>query len=529
MMETGQPLHFYDADKLGNAIGVRMASNSEKLVTLDEKERILTSEDIVIINENDEAIGLAGVMGGYSTEIDENTKNVVIESAIFNPYNIRYTAIKHLKSEASNRFEKGLDVNRTYLAVDRACYLLQEYADGSVNKGMVEYNTLDRNDKVVNISLDKINSVLGFNLTSEEVKNIFDLLEFKCKFENNIFTVYVPTRRIDINIEEDLIEEVSRIYGVDNIKSTLPYFESVVPTYDKTVRIIKDKLCSLGLSEVMTYSLINEKNIFKFTNDEFGLIKVMDPMTEERKVLRHSLIHSLTEVYNYNKSHGLKDISIFEVGAGFSLIDENYIEEKKLCGLMSGEYNLGITSEKIDFYILKGVIEDLLDYLGYRNRYSFIISDLPSEMHPTKSLMINVNGKNVGFFGQVHPNIYKEEVYVFEINLDHLLDIKTGKIKYKDYSKYPSVSKDVSFILDKNIDNEDVINTIRKSAGKLLSKVSVFDYYEGDKIEENKKSIAYSLLFESYEKTLSDEEITPVFNKVIETVVEKHNAILRDK
>lgn len=529
MLETGQPLHFYDADKLGKCIGTRMAKNGETIKTLDDKIRILTNEDIIIVNDKDEAIGLAGVMGGYSTEIDENTKNVVIESAIFKPFNIRYTAIKHLKSEASNRFEKGLDVNRTYLAIERSCKLLNDYANGSVCKGVLEYNSLSKDDKCINITLNKINLVLGLKLTKEEVIDVFNKLEFNVKCNKEAFEVNVPSRRIDISIEEDLIEEIGRIYGVDNIEGTLPYFETEVPFYDNRIKIIRDKVISLGLSEVKTYSLINEKDIFKFTSDEFGLIKIKDPMTEERVVLRHSLINSLLEVYNYNKSRNNKDLSIFEINKGFSLIDGNYIEENKLCGLLVGDYNLGINNEKVDFYVVKGIIEETLNYLGYENRYSFINGEFPAEMHPTKTLFININGKNVGFFGEVHPNISKDEIYVFEINLDYLLDIKTGKIKYKEYSKYPSVSKDLAFILSRDINSLDVINTIRKSGGRFLTNIDVFDYYEGDKIDKNKKSIAYSLTFESYDKTLSDEEINPMLNKIIENVIKNHNGILRDK
>ncbi len=529
MLETGQPLHFYDADKLGKVLGCRMAHNGEKIMTLDNQERLLTEDDIIIINSKDEPIGLAGTMGGFNTEIDNNTKNVVIESAIFNPYNIRYTSIKHLRSEASIRFEKGLDVNRTYLAIERSCKLLEEYACGNVLTGLLEYNTLSKDPKIIKITNTKINNVLGSNLKDANISEVFDKLKFKYKLKDGLFEVSVPTRRIDISIEEDLIEEVGRIYGVDNIESKLPYFESIVPKYDNKERLIKEKLSSLGLSEVITYSLINEKDIFKFTTDEFGLIKVLDPMTEERCVLRHSLISSLTNVYDYNKSHGIKDLSIFEIGNGFSLRDGNYIEEKKLCALLTGDFNLGISNEKVDFYIVKGIIEDLLDYLGYRNRYSFVKGNLPEEMHPTKSLFINVNGRNIGYFGAIHPNIYKEEVYAFEINLSYLFDIITGKIKYKEYSKFPTVTKDLAFILSKDIDSEEVINTIRKSAGRLLSNVTVFDYYEGDKIDNNKKSIAYSLEFESFEKTLSDDEINPIFNKIIENVVKNHNAVLRDK
>ena len=528
MLETGQPLHFYDADKLGKVIGARNAINGEKLVTLDNQERMLTSEDIVIANDS-HAIGLAGVMGGLDTEIDENTKNVVIECAIFNPHNIRYTSKKLLRSEASIRFEKGLDVNRCYMAIERACNMLQNFASGEVMDGMLEYNTLDRNEKVIEINLDKINSVLGYSLNKEDVINVFEKLNFKVTEKSGLFKVTIPTRRLDINIQEDLIEEVSRVYGVDNIKSTLPIFESSASIHNKKDRTIRNIMVSEGLNEVVTYSLINEKDLFKFTNDEFGIIKVLDPLTEDRIALRHSIITSLLDVYKYNKARNIKDLSIFEISKCFSLINGEYIEESKLAFLCTGAYTEGLNKDYYDFYVVKGIVENLLDSLGYKNRYSFVVNNFPEEMHPTKSAYINVSGKVVGFFGQVHPRVSKEEIYVCEINLDVLFENKVGKLKYKEVSKYPGISKDVAFVLDKEIPNELVMNTIKQAGGKLLSKVEVFDYYEGDKIDKDKKSIAYNLYFESNERTLLLDEIMPLFEKIIEAVIKKHNAILRDK
>ena len=528
MLETGQPLHFYDADKLGKVIEARNARNGEKVVTLDGQERILTSDDIVITNGKS-PVGLAGVMGGLDTEIDENTKNVIIECAIFNPSNIRRTSKKLLRSEASIRYEKGLDVNRCYMAMERACNLLQNYASAKVLDGMLEYNVQDRKDKVIKITLDKINSVLGYNLTVKDVKEVFEKLNFKVSEKDGVFKVEVPTRRLDISIVEDLIEEVSRVYGVDNINSTLPIFESKASRYPKKDRIVRDIMVSEGLNEVVTYSLINEKDVFKFTNDEFGIIKVLDPLTEERTVLRHSMITSLLDVYKYNKARNNKDISIFEISKCFSSINGEYVEENKLAFLVTGAYTEGLNPLYHDFYSIKGIIENLLDTLGYRNRYSFEVRALPEEMHPTKSAYINVSGKIIGLFGQVHPRITKDEIYVCEINLDALFENKTGKIKFKEVSKYPGISKDVSFVLNKDVINADVIATIKQAGGKLLSKVEVFDYYEGDKIDKDKKSIAYNLYFESNEKTLELEEIMPIFDKVIESVIKKHNAVLRDK
>ena len=527
MLELGQPLHFYDADKLGKVLGARNAHTGEKIVTLDNEERILDKDDILIVNDDKPAC-LAGVMGGLDTEIDENTKNVVIECAIFNGSNIRRTSKKLVRSESSIRYEKGLDVNRTYMAIERACHLLEKYASGSVLSGMLEYNTLSRDEKKVTISLDKINSVLGYTLTVDDVKEVFKKLDFKVKEKDSTFEVLVPTRRIDVNIPEDLIEEVSRVYGVDNIESTLPIFESTPSKHSNIDRIIEQKMVSLGLNEVVTYSLISVNDVFKFTNDEFGIIRVLDPLTEERTVLRHSMITSHLEVYKYNKARNIKDLSIFEISKCFSKINDEYIEEKKLACLLTGTYTEGLQEEKYDFYVVKGIVESLLDYMGY-SKYSFVVKELPEEMHPTKSAYISVGNRVVGLFGQVHPKIVKDEVYVIEINLETLLELKRSRVKYKEVSKFPGITKDVAFVLPKEVTSAEVIDTIKQGGGKLLTNVKVFDYYEGDKIEKGKKSIAYSLYFESLEKTLSDQEVLPLFDKIIELVTKKHNAILRDK
>ena len=372
MIETGQPLHFYDADKLNGMLEVRMAEEGEKLVTLDNQERVLSSEDIVISNGK-EAIGLAGVMGGLTTEISDETKNVIIEAAIFDSVKVRRTSNKILRSEASNRFEKGLDPNRTYMAIERACKLLEEYADGEVQKGTVVYDTTDKNPKDIDITIKDINDLLGTNITVEDTVDVFRKLGFESKVKGDVITVTVPTRRIDISIKEDLIEEVGRIYGVDNIQGTLPNGTMRLGHVDKTDRQIREKLYELGLNETLTYALISKNDVHKYTYDEFDAVELLDPMTEERNVLRYSLIPSLYRTYDYNKAHSIKDVSIFEIGKGFWKINGEYGENKKLCALMTGDYFLGVNNKRpVNFFVMKGVVEEVLDFLGYGNRYSFV-------------------------------------------------------------------------------------------------------------------------------------------------------------
>ena len=410
MLEVGQPLHYYDADTLNGCLEVRMAEENEKLTTLDDIERTLSSEDIVI-SDGKKAIGLAGVMGGAETEITENTKNIMIESAIFDNVKIRKTSKEILRSEASNRFEKGLDPNRTYMAIERSCHLLEKYADAKIVGGLVKYDTTSLEDTKIDVSLEKVNRVLGTTISKEDVLDVFRKLAFECEVNGDKITVSVPKRRIDISIEEDLIEEVGRIYGVNNIEGKLPSLPLKQGSYNKKLRNIRNKMIDLGLNETLSYILVNDKEATKYTTDNVEIVKLLDPMTEERNTLRYSMIPSLVKIYEYNKARSQKDVSIFEIGKGFYKKDEQYGENLKLCALMTGERYLSVKSKQVDFYDIKGVAEELLDYLGYAGRYSFVVKDeLPKEFHPYQTAQISVNNDVVGIIGKLHPNCTKDNV-----------------------------------------------------------------------------------------------------------------------
>ena len=527
MLESGQPLHFYDADKLNNEIEVRMAQEGEKLTTLDNIQRTLTSNDIVISNGK-EAIGLAGVMGGLDTEVTENTKNVIIEAAVFDSVKVRVTSNKILRSEASNRFEKGLDPNRTYMAAERAAKLLAEYAEGTVVTGTVKYDTTNVKPKTIEITFENITDVLGMKIPNEDILEVFRKLGFTYEVKDEKVYVTVPTRRLDISIKEDLIEEVGRIYGLDNIQGKLPTVPMKEGSLDKTDREIRNKMISLGLNETLSYVLVREDEADGFTTDEFEKVKLLDPITEERSTLRYSVLASLLKIYEYNKARNVKDVSIFEIGKGFYK-KENYGEDKKLAILMSGKYYLGIENKKdVDFYVVKGVAEEILDYLGYSGRYSFVLPNkMPKEMHPGQTAAISVNNDIVGMVGKLHPSIEKEDVYVLEINLDKLLSKRTGKMKFKEISKYPEIAKDLAIVVDKNISADEIAKLIKKAAGALLTKIEIFDVYEGVNIPKNKRSIAYSLSFGTMDRTLTDEEINNIMSKVIENLQNKIGAELR--
>ena len=527
MLETGQPLHFYDADKLNGMIEVRMANEGEKLTTLDSQERTLTSEDIVISNGK-EAIGLAGVMGGLDTEITENTKNIIIESAVFDSVKIRKTSNKILRSEASNRFEKGLDPNRTYMAIERACHLLEKYAEGTVVGGTAKYDNIDKEEKKIDITVENINSILGTVIDKKDILDVFRKLDFKYEDNEEKITVIVPTRRIDISIKEDLIEEVGRIYGVDNIEGknmTLPIRKG---TFDRTSREIRNRIINLGLNETLSYILVNSKEAKMFTKGENEEIRILTPLTEEKSVLRQSIITSLYKIYNYNKARNVENISIFEIGKTFYKNNEEYIEENKLACLMEGDYYQGLESKKVDFYVIKGITEEILDYLGYAGRYSFVVNDkIPGDLHPGKSAIISVNNDAVGIIGRVNPQICNDEVYVMEINLDKLLDKKVGKMKYKELSKFPYVKKDLAVIVDKDVLAQDLQKVIKSSGGHLLQDSKVFDIYMGKGIAEGKKSIAFTIELGSNDKTLTDDEIVSTMNKIVEGLEKKFGAELR--
>ena len=528
MLELGQPLHFYDADNLGDKLIVRMAEPNEKLITLDNQERTLSPDDIVI-SDGKKAVGLAGVMGGLNTEVEETTKNVIIEAAIFDSVKIRKTSNKILRSEASNRFEKGLDPARTYMAMERACRLLEKYADGKVITGTLTYDVTDNKEKEIEIEYQFINDVLGANITKEDILDVFSKLKFKTIAKEKSVIVTVPTRRIDLSIKEDLVEEVGRIYGVNNIQGKLPVVPMKMGTVNKTMRKIRHKMSDLGLNETLTYILINDKEVKKFTTDEFEPLKLLDPITEDRNTLRYSMIPSLYKIYEYNKARENKDVCLFEIGKGFWKKGEQYGEDQKICVLMTGTYYQKIGyHERINFYDIKGVAEELLDFLGYNGRYSFVLPrQMPKEFHPGQTAEISVNNDIVGIVGRIHPEIEKEAVYVMEINLDKLLAKRVGKMKFKEISKFPVIKKDISILVDKKITSKELETKIKKKAGKLLLDIKLFDLYEGKNIlDKSKKSLAYSLTFGDQNKTLNDEEINNTMEKIIEDL-EKSGIELR--
>lgn len=531
MLEYGQPLHFFDKEKLGDKIIVRDANNNESITTLDNKERTLTENDIVISNAK-EAIAIAGVMGGQNTEVDNNTKTILIESAIFDPVSIRYTAQnQNLKSEASIRFGKGLNYEYTDLAINRACQLLEKYANAKVLKGIVKYDNVEKKEKIVKFKSEEINKMLGIKISENDMEKELDRLDFKYEKNNDEFIVTIPKRRLDIDPNiNDIAEEIGRLYGYNNLVSTLPKTNIRKGGYIGDVKYRKEfskRLRTLGLNETKTYTLTSPDmaSTFKYEEKENAILP--NPMSIDKSVVRTTLIPSLINVYNYNKTRKVEDIMLYEISKTY---DKNYNEDIKISILMRGNYIINKWQNnkiKIDFYIIKGIIENLLDYAGFKNRYEFQVDNIPN-MHPGMSARILLDREQLGIIGRVHPSTIKDEVYVAEISLTKL--IKPIKpIKYKESSKYPEIKKDMAFIVDKNTTSKEIETEIKRAGGRLLTNIEVFDVYTGENVGVNEKSIAYSLTFSSNEKTLTDDEVMEVFNNIINKVETKLNAKLRNE
>lgn len=532
MLEFGQPMHFFDYDKLGNKILVRDAKENEEVITLDGKNRILTPNDIVITDTN-KPVCIAGVMGGENTEVEDNTKTILIESAIFDGISIRNTANRlNLKSEASIRYGKGLNYEYTKMAIDRACHLLEKYAGAKVLTGIVIHDKLDKTPKQITFASGEVSNLLGLTLTNEDIKTELNRLDFKYEYNDNKFTVIIPNRRLDIDpYVNDIAEEIGRLYGYHNLKSTLPKTNTRRGVYVGDVKIRKDvskRLRTLGLNECKTYTLTNPDMAKMFKYDNRDNIILPNPISIDKSVVRTSIIPSLLNTYQYNKSRGVKDVLIYEISKTY---DTNYQEISKVAMLLKGSYISnswqGININ-VDFYLVKGIIENLFNYLGFKNRYSFEVISIP-ELHPGISAKILVDREEIGIIGKLHPNISNDDIYVCEFNLTSLYNKKIKPIKYKETSKYPSIVKDVSFIVDKDTMAIDIENTIKKAGGRLLESIYVFDYYAGDKIDSSKKSLAFKLTFTDSSRTLEEKEVMDIFNKIITEVSTKHNAILRDK
>ncbi len=532
MLEYGQPLHAFDYDKIGtDKIIVRRAKNGEKLVTLDGELRELLDSDLVI-TDGDKPIALAGVMGGLDTEIDENSCKVLLESAAFDPVRVRRTAARlNLKSESSTRFEKGVDSTKTLEALDRACELLVKYADALVIGKPSFYNQVSSEEKVIEITIEKLNQVTGSNYDLVEVEEVFRRLRFRYKLRNNEFKVYIPNRR-PMESYQDLVEEIVRIHGYDKIGITLP----ITPTQgglnekQRFRRKIREYFVEKGFFETKTYSLVTEEMAVGFDNERLETIKIMNPLTKEREYLRHSQLPSLINVLAYNQSRKIDDVMIFEMGKGY-FIDG---EVEKLSLLLKGRFNPLLWQKdqgKVDFYLLKGLLETLLKSLKISD-YEFLVpEEAQVNLHPGISANLFVLGEKVGYLGKLHPEeehkLGVNDVFVSELDLDKLFKASENKvITYQEVSKYPSIKRDLALLVSKDISSKTLVESIIKTNKSILKNVELFDVYQ-DSSMENELSIALSLEFSRSDRTLETKEVDEAIAKILNKLKQDLNITIR--
>ncbi|HGO3446785.1 TPA: phenylalanine--tRNA ligase subunit beta [Staphylococcus aureus] len=537
LLEYGQPLHMFDQDAIGSQqIVVRQANEGEKMTTLDDTERELLTSDIVITN-GQTPIALAGVMGGDFSEVKEHTSNIVIEGAIFDSVSIRHTSRRlNLRSESSSRFEKGIATEFVDEAVDRACYLLQTYANGKVLKDRVSSEELGAFITPIDITADKINRTIGFDLSQNDIVTIFNQLGFDTEINDDVITVQVPSRRKDITIKEDLIEEVARIYGYDDIPSTLPVFEKVtsgqLTDRQYKTRMVKEVLEGAGLDQAITYSLVSKEDATAFAMQQRQTIDLLMPMSEAHASLRQSLLPHLIEAASYNVARKNKDVKLFEIGNVFFANGEGELPDQVeyLSGILTGDYVVNQwqgKKETVDFYLAKGVVDRVSEKLNLE--FSYRRADIDG-LHPGRTAEILLENKVVGFIGELHPTLAAENdlkrTYVFELNFDALMAVSVGYINYQPIPRFPGMSRDIALEVDQNIPAADLLSTIHAHGGNILKDTLVFDVYQGEHLEKGKKSIAIRLNYLDTEETLTDERVSKVQAEIEAALIEQ-GAVIR--
>lgn len=530
MLEYGQPLHAFDLDSLAEKeIVVRKAEEGELLKTLDGVERKLDKEDIVIADK-EVAQGLAGVMGGYDSEITDETKNVVLESANFNGRFVRLTSRRlNLMSEASNRHSRKLDPTLCQIAADRFCALVEELGAGTVVSGAIDIYHNEAEKRTIEFNPDHARRLLGKNIETEVMLEYFKNLELGVEKSGEIYKVEVPTFRADLVEEVDLIEEVGRLYGFHNIepqalngdlsRGTRPYGRKIM---DKT----KGLLSSLGYNEILTYSFISPKSYDKIELSENSplrdSIKLINPLGEDYSVMRRTLISNMLEVMSRNYNRKVGDVSFYEIGNIFERVEDRPKESLRLvigsCG-------------SDDFFDLKETIEIALARLGIRD-LKYIRESQNSSFHPGRTAIVELDGEELGIIGEVHPDVLgnydiRQKAYIAELDFDMIIDRSNLVELYRELPKYPGITRDLALIVDEEVLAGEIEEVIYKHGKELIEEVKLFDVYVGDQIPDGKKSMAYSIFYRSYKGTLTDEEITKIQDRLIEDLENTFGAKLR--
>lgn len=527
MLEFGRPLHAFDISTIHNKkIVVDAAKDGETFITLDNNLRKL-DKDMLLIKDDEKALAIAGVMGGLDSGITESTKTILIESACFNKDSVRRTSKKlGLRSEASSRFEKGVDAETAKLAADRMCYLIEKLGAGKVIKGEVDAYHKSHERKEVKLRTKRINDVLGINLKPEEIYKLLERLEIKAKIDGDILTVDPPYSRLDLNEEVDYIEEVARIYGFDKLPETLPKGSSfsVKEPFDNFKDKLRNALVGMSSVEIKTYSFIGNEDLEKTDLQSDNLIRLINPLGEENSIMRPSLLPSLFTVMERNYTRGIKEVSAFEIGRIFSE-KENPVENNSL---VIGMYNKG------DFFTLKGIVDELLLLTTDKNGLWKEAEQVKSLWHPGRFAEVFVNDKKIVSAGEIHPEIIKQydlpdRVYVAEIDLDTLFKQQREKTLYKSIERFPQVERDIALVTKESTKTGDILDIIENAGSKLLKEVSVFDIYRGKQIKEGYKSVAIRLCYRSSERTLTEEEVNKEHEEIIlRSLKENLDISLRD-
>ena len=547
MLETGQPLHAFDYQKLPQKkLSVRLATSGEKLTTLDGEERNLT-DGMIVIADGGTPIALGGVMGGLSTEVEDNTTNILLEAALFHGTKIRRTAqALALRSESSLRNEKGLPMNNTTLAAFRAMGLLEKYAGGKVEQPLVYKGKEEKEKRTVVLRVARVAEVLGFSLEKEDIIHLLERLHFICHEKDEAsLIVEVPYRRLDVAIEEDLLEEIARLYGYDNIPTKLPKLEVSLGGLNKKQKFnykIKHVLAELGLYEIITFGFYHEKHhdYLRFDKEDRRrqTIAIKNPLSEDLAVMRTTLLGNLLGAVQANRYKQAEDIGLFELGRVFlkgETFDETTLAEEKmtLALALSGKTkNHWLSKDKAyDYYDLKGIVESLFSHLSLEEVRYEALRDDPT-YHPGQSARIFVGERLIGKLGAVHPEVanaydLKQGVFVAELDIEAMLLSQSPLIQFKEVSKYPVTTRDMAILVEEKVSFSSVEKAIHQAKIPFLISVDFFDIYRDEKLGEGKKSFAFALRFQSSEETLTDEVVDKAFHAILSSIEEKTGGKLR--
>lgn len=532
MLELGQPMHAFDLKQVSTGkIVVRNAEDGEKFVTLDDTEREL-DKDMLVITNGERSLALAGVMGGANSEVTEGTTEILFESANFKAENVRATSKKlGLRTESSSRFEKGINQDLANLAVDRAAQLVELLGAGRVLKGVVDEYPTKHEPKSITVNVDRINRLIGVEIPASEMIAILESLEFKCELNSsNEIIAKVPSFRLDMEQEADFVEEIARIYGYDKIPTLeLEGNPTIGMKTDKQKfsDTVKDSLVALGSDEILTYSFVSPRGIDKINEPKdsakHNFVKILNPLGEETSVMRTTLIPNMLDVVATNVSHRVEELSVFELG---HIFEAAIVEPNQLDRLCIGMYGKGK-----DFFTLKGMVETVFEKIGFAG-YEIEPENNNTTFHPGRCAKIVYNNKNIGTLGELHPDVIEnynlgQRVYVAEIDIDSVFANSDETALYKPLPKYPSTSRDIALVVKDNIYVKQIDDIISANGRGLIEDFKLFDVYTGDQIEKGYKSIAYSITYRSKDRTLTDEDVAKVHDKILSELSEKLDANLR--